>query len=132
MLFSPFHFILTFKMDVVFQCFNRRALLNNICNYNITKQANVTIIIRPHVLFFHISVLQKMAEMGHTVCVRGLPSDMEHERLEDKLLIHFLRERHGGGEISSISIKATDPCAIITFEDSRGLSLFLCKKSVLE
>ncbi|KAK3553117.1 hypothetical protein QTP86_031698 [Hemibagrus guttatus] len=60
-----------------------------------------------------------MAEMGHTVCVRGLPADMEQERLEDKLLIHFLRERNGGGEISSIRIKATDPCAIITFEDSR-------------
>ncbi|KAK3520722.1 hypothetical protein QTP70_030588 [Hemibagrus guttatus] len=79
------------------------------------------------------SVFQKMAEMGHTVCVRGLPADMEQERLEDKLLIHFLRERNGGGEISSIRIKATDPCAIITFEDSRvALNVYSCRPQFLE
>lgn len=77
--------------------------------------------------FFYIWVLQKMAEMRHTVCVRGLPDYMEHDRLEDKLMVHFLRERNGGGEISSISIKASDPCAIITFEDSKGLS-FIYKR----
>lgn len=83
-------------------------------------------------LFFHISVVQKMAEMGRTVCVRGLPVDMERERLQDKLLIHFLRERNGGGEISSISIKAADPCALITFEDSRGVFLLFLSQSVCE
>lgn len=69
-----------------------------------------------------------MAEIGHTVCVRGLPTDMEHERLKDKLLIHFLRERNGGGEIASITIKAADLSAIITFEDSGGLFLFIFKE----
>ncbi|MCJ8739186.1 hypothetical protein PDJAM_G00044290 [Pangasius djambal] len=74
-----------------------------------------------------------MAELGHTVCVRGLPADLEHERLQDKLLIHFLRERNGGGEISSITIKATDPCAIITFEDNRvALSVCSHRPHVLE
>ncbi|KAM9457441.1 uncharacterized protein Hap1MRO34_018648 isoform 2-T2 [Clarias gariepinus] len=70
----------------------------------------------------------KMAEVRHTVCVRGLPADMERERLEDKLMIHFLRERNGGGEISSISIKAADPCAVITFEDSR-VAVNVCSHS---
>ncbi|KAF5903790.1 putative E3 ubiquitin-protein ligase DTX3, partial [Clarias magur] len=69
-----------------------------------------------------------MAEMRHTVCVRGLPTDMERERLEDKLMIHFLRERNGGGEISSISIKAADPYAVITFEDTR-VALNVCSHS---
>ncbi|XP_026772892.3 uncharacterized protein si:busm1-163l24.3 [Pangasianodon hypophthalmus] len=74
-----------------------------------------------------------MAEMGHTVCVRGLPADLEHERLQDKLLIHFLRERNGGGEISSITIKAKDPCAIIAFEDNRvALSVCNHRPHVLE
>ncbi|KAI5097261.1 hypothetical protein C0J45_12570 [Silurus meridionalis] len=74
-----------------------------------------------------------MAEIGHTVCVRGLPTDMDHERLEDKLLIHFLRERNGGGEISKITLKAADPCAMITFEDSRvALSVCSHKPQVLK
>lgn len=78
--------------------------------------------------FVHILFVQQMAEVRHTVCVRGLPADMERERLEDKLMIHFLRERNGGGEISSISIKAADPCAVITFEDSRGHFLLRSKE----
>ncbi|XP_060748397.1 uncharacterized protein si:busm1-163l24.3 [Tachysurus vachellii] len=73
-----------------------------------------------------------MAEMRHTVCVRGLPDYMEHDRLEDKLMVHFLRERNGGGEISSISIKASDPCAIITFEDSKVALSVYSRRHVLE
>ncbi|XP_041672713.1 uncharacterized protein si:busm1-163l24.3 isoform X2 [Cheilinus undulatus] len=60
-----------------------------------------------------------MAERARTVRVSGLPTDIEDDRLKDKLLIHFLRRRNGGGEVESVSIvKATSECALITFEDS--------------
>ncbi|XP_037331757.2 uncharacterized protein si:busm1-163l24.3 [Pungitius pungitius] len=61
-----------------------------------------------------------MAESGRTVRVSGLPSDIEDDRLKDKLFIHFLRARNGGGEINSVTIvKATPVSALITFDDSR-------------
>ncbi|XP_051244322.1 uncharacterized protein si:busm1-163l24.3 [Dicentrarchus labrax] len=61
-----------------------------------------------------------MAEPGRTVRVSGLPIDTEDNRLKDKLCIHFLRSRNGGGEIDSVTIiKATPVSALITFEDSR-------------
>ncbi|KAM4717921.1 uncharacterized protein FYW61_017839 [Anableps anableps] len=60
-----------------------------------------------------------MAEAGRTVKVRGLPTDLEDDRLKDKLLIHFLRARNGGGEIDHVTIvKPTPLSAFITFEDS--------------
>ncbi|KAM4531181.1 uncharacterized protein PAE49_023421 isoform 1-T2 [Odontesthes bonariensis] len=60
-----------------------------------------------------------MAEPGRTVRVSGLPTDIEDDRLRDKLSIHFLRAKNGGGEIDSvILIKATPASALITFEDS--------------
>ncbi|XP_022520727.2 uncharacterized protein si:busm1-163l24.3 [Astyanax mexicanus] len=58
-------------------------------------------------------------EEGGSVCVGGLPADMEQERLADKLLIHFLRSRNGGGEITSVNIKEVNRSAVITFEDSK-------------
>ncbi|XP_071765407.2 uncharacterized protein LOC139919513 [Centroberyx gerrardi] len=59
-----------------------------------------------------------MAEQGRTVRVSGLPTDIEDDRLTDKLYIHFLRARHGGGEIASVTIVKTTPgSALITFED---------------
>lgn len=62
-----------------------------------------------------------MAEPGRTVRVSGLPRDMENNRLTDKLLIHFLRARNGGGEIESVDIAtAASRSALITFEDSSG------------
>lgn len=62
-----------------------------------------------------------MAEPGSTVRVSGLPADIEDDRLRDKLFIHFLRARNGGGEINSVTIvKATPVSALITFEDSGG------------
>lgn len=62
-----------------------------------------------------------MAEPARTVRVSGLPIDIEEDRLKDKLFIHFLRTRNGGGEIDSITIgKATPVSALITFEDSGG------------
>ncbi|KAF1379796.1 hypothetical protein PFLUV_G00179740 [Perca fluviatilis] len=60
-----------------------------------------------------------MAEPGRTVRVSGLPTDIEDDRLKDKLAIHFLRAKNGGGEINSVTIvKATPVSALITFEDS--------------
>ncbi|XP_018925236.2 uncharacterized protein LOC109052226 [Cyprinus carpio] len=60
-----------------------------------------------------------MAEEGRTVCVHGLPTDVDHERLRDKLLIHFLRQRNGGGEVTSVTIIARTPLrALVTFEES--------------
>lgn len=61
-----------------------------------------------------------MAEPGRTVRVTGLPEGIEDGRLKDKLLVHFLRSRNGGGEIDSVTIdKSTPISALITFEDSR-------------
>ncbi|XP_053193899.1 uncharacterized protein si:busm1-163l24.3 isoform X2 [Scomber japonicus] len=60
-----------------------------------------------------------MAELGRTVRVSGLPTDIEDDRLRDKLFIHFLRTKNGGGEIDSVAIdEATPDSALITFEDS--------------
>uniref|UniRef100_A0A4W5QT00 RING-type E3 ubiquitin transferase n=1 Tax=Hucho hucho TaxID=62062 RepID=A0A4W5QT00_9TELE len=59
-----------------------------------------------------------MAEQCRTVRVSGLPTDMQEDRLTDKLYIYFLRARNGGGEIASVIIvKATPGSALITFED---------------
>ncbi|KAK7167444.1 hypothetical protein R3I94_001750 [Phoxinus phoxinus] len=60
-----------------------------------------------------------MAEEDRAVCVYGLPTDVDHERLRDKLLIHFLRERNGGGEVTSVTIIGRTPLrALVTFEKS--------------
>ncbi|XP_059203296.1 uncharacterized protein si:busm1-163l24.3 [Centropristis striata] len=60
-----------------------------------------------------------MAELGRTVRVSNLPTVIEDNRLRDKLFIHFLRARNGGGEINSVTIVKTTPAsALITFEDS--------------
>lgn len=62
-----------------------------------------------------------MAEPSRTVRVSRLPADVEEDRLRDKLLIHFLRARNGGGEIESVTVhKATPVSALITFEDHGG------------
>lgn len=61
-----------------------------------------------------------MAEEGRAVSVYGLPADVDHERLRDKLLIHFLRQSNGGGEVKSVSLIGRTPLrALVTFEESR-------------
>ncbi|KAG7459715.1 hypothetical protein MATL_G00213630 [Megalops atlanticus] len=61
-----------------------------------------------------------MAAKGCTVRVSGLPTDVEEDRLTDKLYIHFLRGKHGGGEVTAVKIhKAMPGSALITFEDSK-------------
>ena len=75
----------------------------------------------PHRRRRRCSPPQQMAERGRTVRVSGLPADIEDERLRDKLIIHFLRARNGGGEIDSVTIaKATPVSALITFESGEG------------
>ncbi|KAM9214933.1 uncharacterized protein RG961_012031 [Leptosomus discolor] len=54
---------------------------------------------------------------GRTVRVAGLPADLPPDRVADKLTIHFLRSRNGGGEIADVQVLAGPPaCALITFE----------------
>ncbi|KAI5102860.1 hypothetical protein C0J45_6441, partial [Silurus meridionalis] len=59
-----------------------------------------------------------MAGEVRTIRVSGLPMDGSETRLVDKLQIHFLRKKNGGGEISSVTVsKATPGTAFITFEE---------------
>nr|XP_027301318.2 uncharacterized protein LOC101790937 [Anas platyrhynchos] len=54
---------------------------------------------------------------GHTVEVRGIPTDLPPDRVADKLTIHFLRSRNGGGEIADVQVlPGARACALITFE----------------
>ncbi|NXE78926.1 NMI protein, partial [Cochlearius cochlearius] len=54
---------------------------------------------------------------GRTVRVGGLPADLPPDRVADKLTIHFLRSRNGGGEIADVQVLAgPQACALITFE----------------
>ncbi|XP_032628608.2 uncharacterized protein LOC116820341 [Chelonoidis abingdonii] len=56
---------------------------------------------------------------GRIVRVGGIPTDLPPERVADKLTIHFLRARNGGGEIADIALVAGPPaCALVTFEES--------------
>lgn len=53
--------------------------------------------------------------------VEGIPTDIPANRAKDKLTIHFLRTRNGGGEVEDIEIFPGPPLhAIITFEDDKG------------
>ncbi|NXP56018.1 IN35 protein, partial [Heliornis fulica] len=54
---------------------------------------------------------------GRTVRVSGIPPDLPPDRVADKLTIHFLRSRNGGGEIADVRVlPGPQPCALITFE----------------
>ncbi|XP_015741491.1 uncharacterized protein LOC107325297 isoform X2 [Coturnix japonica] len=54
---------------------------------------------------------------GCTVQVWGIPTDQPLDRVADKLTIHFLRSRNGGGEITDVQVLPGSPaCALITFE----------------
>ncbi|CAM5178864.1 unnamed protein product [Eretmochelys imbricata] len=56
---------------------------------------------------------------GRTVRVGGIPTDIPPERVADKLTIHFLRARNGGGEIADITLVTGSPaCALVTFEEA--------------
>lgn len=58
---------------------------------------------------------------GRIVRVGGIPTDIPPESVADKLTIHFLRTRNGGGEIADIQITADCPgYALITFEEEEG------------
>ncbi|XP_027520623.1 uncharacterized protein LOC113957381 [Corapipo altera] len=54
---------------------------------------------------------------GRTVRVRGLPAELPPDRVADKLTIHFLRSRNGGGDIAEVRmLPGPPPCGLITFE----------------
>ncbi|KAM9255102.1 uncharacterized protein FYN16_012252 [Cariama cristata] len=54
---------------------------------------------------------------GRTVRVGGIPADLPPDRVADKLTIHFLRSRNGGGEIADVQVlPGSEACALITFE----------------
>ncbi|XP_030112217.4 uncharacterized protein [Taeniopygia guttata] len=54
---------------------------------------------------------------GRTVRVQGFPAELPPDRAADKLTIHFLRSRNGGGDIASVRVlPGSLPCALITFE----------------
>ncbi|NXG07051.1 IN35 protein, partial [Sakesphorus luctuosus] len=54
---------------------------------------------------------------GRTVRVRGLPAELPPDRVADKLTIHFMRFRNGGGDIAEVRVlPGPPPCALITFE----------------
>uniref|UniRef100_A0A8C3R0P1 RING-type E3 ubiquitin transferase n=1 Tax=Cyanoderma ruficeps TaxID=181631 RepID=A0A8C3R0P1_9PASS len=54
---------------------------------------------------------------GRTVRVQGFPGELPPDRAADKLTIHFLRSRNGGGDIAEVRVlPGSPPCALITFE----------------
>lgn len=62
-----------------------------------------------------------MEQQRRTLQVLGVPDLLPDERTVDKLLIYFLRRRHGGGEV----LKVVYPCyqpgqAFVTFEQPEG------------
>ncbi|KAM8945593.1 LOW QUALITY PROTEIN: uncharacterized protein RCH25_048888 [Pelodytes ibericus] len=55
-----------------------------------------------------------------TLRVDGIPSDIPTDRAKDKLIIHFLRSRNGGGELDTIELFPGPPSyALITFQEDR-------------
>ncbi|XP_074705997.1 uncharacterized protein LOC141934438 [Strix aluco] len=68
---------------------------------------------------------------GRTVRVGGLPADLPPDRVADKLTIHFLRSRNGGGEIAELRVLpgGSGPCALITFEAREVAQRILKAKS---
>lgn len=60
----------------------------------------------------------RMAGDARTIRVSGLPMDGSENRLVDKLQIHFLRKKNGGGDVSSVAVSKTMPgTAFVTFEE---------------
>ncbi|XP_071967886.1 uncharacterized protein [Engystomops pustulosus] len=62
--------------------------------------------------------------------VDGIPTDIPAGRAKDKLTIHFLRSRNGGGEVENIDIIQGNPAyAIVTFEDDEVVDSVLRVKA---
>ncbi|XP_048416881.1 uncharacterized protein si:busm1-163l24.3 isoform X2 [Stegostoma tigrinum] len=56
--------------------------------------------------------------MNRAIQVSDLPTDISKRNLEDKLMIHFLRAKNGGGEITDILFPSELPTsAVIVFEE---------------
>lgn len=63
---------------------------------------------------------------GRTIEVCGVPDILPSDRTVDKLTIHFLRPRNGGGEVLRVIYPtSTKGQAFVVFELSEG-KLFYC------
>lgn len=61
------------------------------------------------------------SEMERSVHVSDLPRGFSKQSLEDKLMIHFLRTKNGGGEIIDVVFPSeTLSSALIIFEEAEG------------
>lgn len=58
---------------------------------------------------------------GTSVEVTGVPNILSDDRMEDKLTIHFLRPRNGGGEVKRVLFPSYRPGqAFVIFEEAAG------------
>lgn len=65
----------------------------------------------------------RMEEKSNIVEVSGVPEVLPDDRMMDKLLIHFLRPRHGGGEVLRVLYPCYEPGkAFIVYEETQGES----------
>lgn len=69
-----------------------------------------------------LPTLTAMERKGIGVEVLGVPSILPDDRIVDKLTIHFLRPRHGGGEVQRVLYPSYLPGqALVIFEDPAGM-----------
>ncbi|XP_041100954.1 uncharacterized protein LOC121312975 [Polyodon spathula] len=73
-----------------------------------------------------------MAADRRTLQVLRVPSDLPDDRMIDKLLIHFLRPRNGGGEVLGVRYPTDTPAeALVTFEQEEVADRVLQRSQVL-
>ncbi|KAK1172340.1 RNA-binding protein 43-like [Acipenser oxyrinchus oxyrinchus] len=74
-----------------------------------------------------------MAADRCTLQVLQVPSVLPDDRMIDKLLIHFLRPRNGGGEVLGVRYPTDTPAeALVTFEQEEVADRVLQRSQVLE
>ena len=62
---------------------------------------------------------------GRTIKVCGVPDILPADRIVDKVTIHFLRPRQGGGEVLRVIYpSSTKGQAFVVFEHNEGKLLF--------
>lgn len=70
------------------------------------------------------SVRSIIAKLGKTDIVRSIVvSNIIPGTKEDALVIHFQRRKHGGGDVSSITLTQDGDEAVVTFEDPESKSI---------
>ncbi|KAJ8273432.1 hypothetical protein GJAV_G00101550 [Gymnothorax javanicus] len=74
-----------------------------------------------------------MDEDFNTIVVRGIPMGYSEDRMIDKLTIHFLRPRNGGGEVLRVLYFSQTPeLAFVIFEQSEVATRVLQRAHVLQ